>query len=521
LSGLLAGRRTIGRSLDEEVVLSTRRLSLAAAAAAAVAAATAPLAAASFHGANGRIAFASNRSGQTEIVLADADGSHRTPLGASGTSPRFSPDGSRIAFASTRDGNSEIYVMNADGSGQTRLTNYPGYDSRPQWTADGRIVFTRILSNGNWEIFRMNADGSAQTNLTQSDDMEWGQAASPHGDKIVFTREDDGIGHLYTMNLNGGDLRRVTGTGAYDSYPNWSPAGNDIVFTRDTADGSGSDLWVVHADGSGERQLTHQSGSGYVYAPAWSPDGTKIVYTQCAVGAANPCALHVVNADGSGDSDISTPRLPFVDTFDGPALDSFWGNTFLSGQGVTTGLANGELEVLVPSTATLDPTLGYITTGVGAQCAVGGDFDAQVDYRLIDWGSPAGVNLGFNVFSADYSESHGMFVHDDGFGTGVSTGFPGPLNTFVFDSARTGTLRLQRVGTTLTASRMTGSGWSPLQSIEMSAAPQVANLNVFSNAPTGSHPDARVAFDNFKLTGGGLSCPSWWNDSQPDWQPAG
>ena len=39
--------------------------------------------------------------------------------------PSFSPDGSKIAFSSDRDGNYEIYVMNADGSNQTRLTNNP------------------------------------------------------------------------------------------------------------------------------------------------------------------------------------------------------------------------------------------------------------------------------------------------------------------------------------------------------------------------------------------------------------
>lgn len=37
----------------------------------------------------------------------------------------------RIAFTSDRDGNGEVYVMNADGSNQVRLTNNPGYDEHP------------------------------------------------------------------------------------------------------------------------------------------------------------------------------------------------------------------------------------------------------------------------------------------------------------------------------------------------------------------------------------------------------
>jgi TolB protein len=48
-------------------------------------------------------------------------------------SPAWSPDGKAIAFASERDGNSEIYVMNADGTEQKRVTDNVAYDDYPQW----------------------------------------------------------------------------------------------------------------------------------------------------------------------------------------------------------------------------------------------------------------------------------------------------------------------------------------------------------------------------------------------------
>ena len=40
-----------------------------------------------------------------------------------------------IAFSSDRDGDREIFVMNADGSGVTQLTNNAGSDNRPDWTS--------------------------------------------------------------------------------------------------------------------------------------------------------------------------------------------------------------------------------------------------------------------------------------------------------------------------------------------------------------------------------------------------
>jgi hypothetical protein len=79
----------------------------------------------------GHIAFASDRDGNFEIYVMNADGSGQTRL--SERWPSWSPNGGRIAFASKRDGNTEIYAMNADGSGQTRLMNNQADDWWPAW----------------------------------------------------------------------------------------------------------------------------------------------------------------------------------------------------------------------------------------------------------------------------------------------------------------------------------------------------------------------------------------------------
>ena len=80
----------------------------------------------------------------------------------------WSPDGRKIVFVSDRDGNLEIYVMNADGSGQRNLTRHPGYDSDPEWSPDGRKIAFATKREGNFEIYVMNADGSGQHNLTRN-----------------------------------------------------------------------------------------------------------------------------------------------------------------------------------------------------------------------------------------------------------------------------------------------------------------------------------------------------------------
>ena len=69
-----------------------------------------------------------------------------------------------------------------------------------------------------------------------------------------------------------------------------SPDGKKIAFVR-------GGLRVMNADGSGERELTH-NGGGAVFAPAWAPDGRKIAFVSPGNGAME-MEIYVMNADGS------------------------------------------------------------------------------------------------------------------------------------------------------------------------------------------------------------------------------
>lgn len=102
--------------------------------------------------------------------------------------PRYSPDGSKIVFQSNRDGQPEIYVMNADGSAQTRLTNNPAWDTAPAWSPDGtKILFTSLRDDPMIPaLYVMNADGSGQTRVTTGSDGVW--RATPSA-PVIYAEE--------------------------------------------------------------------------------------------------------------------------------------------------------------------------------------------------------------------------------------------------------------------------------------------------------------------------------------------
>src|SRR5215218_2769387 len=243
-------------------------------------------------------------SGPGPLYVMNADGSGQRwltlTLSSWGTSP-WSPDGRRIAFGSGRDGNGDVYAMNADGSAQRNLTRNPSHDFAPSWSPDGRRIAFLSSRGGNSEIYAMNTDGSRQRNLTRNPANDSAFAWSPDSRRIAFTSKRDGNWEVYVMTADGSGQRRLTRSPRYEGGPAWSPDGRKLAFVGGSrscragaACAGNTDVYVMNADGSGQRRLTRAPRDDFV--PAWSPDGRKIAFVSKRDGNAE---IYVMNTDGS------------------------------------------------------------------------------------------------------------------------------------------------------------------------------------------------------------------------------
>lgn len=209
---------------------------------------------------------------------------------------------SQIAFSSNRDGDWELYVMNADGSGQTRLTFDEGLDDSPSWSPDGRRIAFTSRRDGNSEIYVMDADGSSQRRLTFQDGSDWHPRWSPLGDQIAFTSARDGTTEVYTVNPDGGAPERVTGQrGNWESRASWSPDGSQLAFFQsDKNRRSIGGITVADGDGRNATRLTFNR-----YAdnePTWSPNGSQIAFVTTVRGHPVVCVMDI---DGKNQKRIT------------------------------------------------------------------------------------------------------------------------------------------------------------------------------------------------------------------------
>jgi serine/threonine protein kinase/Tol biopolymer transport system component len=192
----------------------------------------------------------------------------------------------QIAYASTRTGISQIYLTGLLGDQAIPITNMPGGACQPSWSPNGeKLVFTSPCgikkdTYPESSLFIVNADGTNLEPLPTAPGGDFEPAWSPDGKYIAFTSIRDGYMQIYSYNLASSSVTRLvkTDTGTAARQPSWSPDGKQIVYSYKRF--ATYELWTMSAFGQNEEQLFISGDELSNQTPLWSPDGKFILFSQ-------------------------------------------------------------------------------------------------------------------------------------------------------------------------------------------------------------------------------------------------
>ncbi|MFM9370768.1 amidohydrolase family protein [Streptomyces sp. Da 82-17] len=216
-------------------------------------------------------------------------------------------------------------VPRAGGAAQP-LTPPDLEPTRPVFSPDGTLLAVCAYRGGTFHLWTLRPDGSG---LTQRTDGPWddrGPAWSPDGRRLAFASERGGDPvagspyRIWVLDLDSGALTRLTGVpgqngphqeGRWEDFdPAWSPDGSRVLFVRarvlpDTAGLDARTVASVRADGTGDvtTEYAEQRTGTQLLAPAPSPEGRLAVLRTTPAPSAS-CTLLVDGTAVAVDGDV-------------------------------------------------------------------------------------------------------------------------------------------------------------------------------------------------------------------------
>lgn len=184
--------------------------------------------------------------------------------------------GEKMVFSSNIDdpNNFDIYQVDLDGTDLIRLTTNPGFDYAPQFSGDGaRIVFSSTrdysMPQAGTDIYSMSTNGTDIERLT-SDGRSTSPSLSPGGTHVAFVRPEG----IFELELSTGGVVQLTN--GPDSSPDYSPDSTRLVFDRGIRGNQQIFVGDLTTPGYPVNQLI--TATVFSGEPEYSPDGTRIAY---------------------------------------------------------------------------------------------------------------------------------------------------------------------------------------------------------------------------------------------------
>ena len=233
--------------------------------------------------------------------------------------PAPRPDSDQVAYLRA-DGRSDtrLVLRDADG-GETTLALWNGTEGAPSWAPDGSLRATQIEFTQRWsmrrDLYRVRSDGGAERLTTDKRIVH--ADAHPETGQVAAVQEGEGTSRLVILDGDG-ELERVVrdfDPALHWAYPRWSPDGTRLAVIR-WRQGGWTGVKVLSPEGASF--MLHEDRAVNT-APAWSPDGSWVLWAGDRDGAWNLLARE------PGATEAAGPLRQITRTLTGanhPAVDS-------------------------------------------------------------------------------------------------------------------------------------------------------------------------------------------------------
>ena len=179
-------------------------------------------------------------------------------------------------------------------------------------------------------------------------------------------------------------------------------------------------------------------------------------------------------------------------------------NVDTEGAGATWTLASGQLEMTLLGSGVPGGRYDQLSQGFGSQCRFNGDFDARVDYQLLDWTAPTGARVQLSAWVFPNVNSDAARTSTQGgenyFGDIASTYKGRPTND------TQGTLRVTRTNGLVKSYFLDHGDWVQLNAATATGQVMIG-LQLFAPAADWQQKETRIAFDNFTVSAPTMVCP--------------
>jgi hypothetical protein len=257
--------------------------------------------------------------------------------------------------------------------------------------------------------------------------------------------------------------------------------------------------WQLIASGDGSSADTSLMLVLGAHLPDYAHQQVKVALDNFRVNAGRfVCAV-----DGHWPDWQPARGQELSDDFAASHIDDARWSPFVTGTGPEVTQTQGDLEVSIPAASQDDPAQQAFGAGVKSRCTLAGDFDLRVNYALLGWPPRNGVRVGLIAGDAGMTErTSNINGVDNTYLLGIGAASYGTTAT----TDRTGSLRIERRGTTVTSYILVEGEWVPIADAQTTQSPVGVTLETWSHGALYGHQDVRVAFTNFRASADSIDC---------------